>query len=362
MIEGEPRDKPQPATSPTRLALVATVCFVAGVLLLAALWYAASFFLLAFAAVLVAIVLRAEAEWVAERTPLSPGWALAAVVVAHVATLVVGVWLLAGQIADQSRELSDSLAQSVSQVRTWLEAHEWGRAALASVPTTEEPGIGGASVFSRATGLASTVFGVLGDVVIVAVLAVYLAADPRAYERGLLRVVPLRKRKRVGEVLAKLAYTLRWWMIGRLASMIAVGLLTGLGLMLLGIPLSVTVGLLAGLLDFVPNIGPLVAAVPALLLALGHGPERVLAVAALFLVIQTLEGYLLTPLVEKRTVSLRPAVTIAAQVFAALTLGGLGLVLASPLVATAMVLVSELYVRDVLGDDSAQVVADEETA
>ena len=132
--------------------------------------------------------------------------------------------------------------------------------------------------------------------------------------------------------------------------MIIIGVLTAVGLWLLGVPLALTLGLLAALLTFIPNIGPILAVVPAALLALLQSPTRALYVVLLYLGIQTVESYLLTPLMQKRTVSLPPALTIFAQVLMGILVGRIGLVLATPLTAALFVLVKMLYVEDILGD------------
>jgi predicted PurR-regulated permease PerM len=129
-----------------------------------------------------------------------------------------------------------------------------------------------------------------------------------------------------------------------------IGVLTALGLWLLGVELALTLGLLAALLTFIPNLGPVLALVPAVLLALMHSPTRALYVTLLYLAIQTVESYVLTPLVQRRTVSLSPALTITAQVALGVLLGGLGLVLATPLTILLLVLIQMLYIEDTLGD------------
>lgn len=132
--------------------------------------------------------------------------------------------------------------------------------------------------------------------------------------------------------------------------MIVIGVLTAIGLWLLGVPMAVTLALIAALLTFIPNIGPILAVVPAALLALLQSPMQVVYVCLLYFGIQTFESYLLTPLVQRRTVSLPPALTIFAQVLAAVLLGGLALSLATPMAAALVVLVRMLYLEDVLGD------------
>jgi predicted PurR-regulated permease PerM len=132
--------------------------------------------------------------------------------------------------------------------------------------------------------------------------------------------------------------------------MILVTVVTASGLALLGIPLALTLGVIAGLLEFIPNVGPIVAAIPAVLIAFLSGPQTALYVMIFFLAIQQLESYILTPLVQRRAVSLEPALIITAQLAFATTVGALGMLLATPLAAGLLVAVKMLYVEDVLGD------------
>jgi predicted PurR-regulated permease PerM len=162
--------------------------------------------------------------------------------------------------------------------------------------------------------------------------------------------VPRPRRARVEEVLQEVGTTLGHWLVGRLVSMGIIGGITTVGLWLIGVPLAPALGLLAALAEFVPNIGPFLAFVPALLLALTESTTRALAVLLLYLSVQGFESYVLTPLVEKQAVELPPALTITAQVLMAVLAGGLGLALATPLAAAVLVLVQRLYIEDTLGD------------
>ncbi len=152
------------------------------------------------------------------------------------------------------------------------------------------------------------------------------------------------------EVLGALGYTLRWWLVGRFLTMAVNGLFSGIGLWLLGIPLALGLGLLTALLNFVPNIGPILSMIPAVLLALAEGPDKALYVLVLYLVLQNLEGFVLEPLVQQCTVALPAAIVIGSQVLLGVLLGSLGVLLATPLIACLFVLVKLLYVRDTLGD------------
>jgi len=211
----------------------------------------------------------------------------------------------------------------------------------------------GGSVFSRVTGVASGVLGVLVNIVVIVTVGIYLAAEPRTYRRGLLHLVPPRHRTRAREVLGELDTTLGRWLIGRLVLMFVNGCLTALGLWFLGVPLALTLGILTGVLNFIPNFGPLIAGVPAVLIALLVSPQIALSTALLFLAVQMLDGYVFTPLVDRRSVELPPVLTISAQVLLGVLVGGIGVVLASPLVASVIVIVRMLYVEDALGDTIA---------
>ena len=146
--------------------------------------------------------------------------------------------------------------------------------------------------------------------------------------------------------------TLRRWLVGRAVLMVVNGVMTAAGLWLLGIPLALTLGTIAGLLNFVPNIGPIIAGVPAVLIAWTMGPMPALYVLVLYIVLQSLDGYVLTPLIQQRTVSLAPALTIAAQLLFGVLAGTMGLLLATPMTAAALVLINKLYLEDVLGDEA----------
>jgi len=143
-------------------------------------------------------------------------------------------------------------------------------------------------------------------------------------------------------------------MVGQLISMTAVGLSSYLGLRLLGVPLALTLAVVAFLLTFIPFIGPLLSGIPVVLVAFSQSPTLALYALLLYTAIQLFEGYVLTPNVQRRSVSLPPALTIAAQVLLGVLVGALGVTLATPLAAAGMVVVNRLYVEEVLEDDQPQ--------
>jgi predicted PurR-regulated permease PerM len=184
----------------------------------------------------------------------------------------------------------------------------------------------------------------------VILLAIYLAIEPNTYLNGFVKLFPVSKRQRTLEVLGTMGETLRQWMLGKFLAMLIIGFATTVGLEIIGVPLALTLGLIAALLTFIPNFGPIIAVTPAILFALVGSPVKALYVLGLYFGIQMVESYLITPLIERETVSLPPVLTIIFQVFMGIFVGGLGLVLASPLLAIILVLVKMVYIEDVLGD------------
>ena len=330
------------------LARVGIITSIVLVLLL--LWYAVDVLLLVFAGVLLAVFLRGLSDGVSRYTRLTEGWSLAAVIITIMLTTSGLVWWLAPSVAAQADELRRTLPESINQAEAWLSQYGWGRQLVERLPTFEEALPDRSDTFSRVTGVFSSTLSALANFVIILFVGIYLAVDSRTYTNGLVRLFPLNRRGRAREVVDELGFTLWWWLLGKVAAMIIVGCVTWLGLTILGVPLALSLGLLAGLLDFIPNIGPFIAGAPAVLIALMISPATALYVLIFYFVIQSLESYVLTPVLQQKTVKLPPALTIVAQVLLGVLTGGLGLILASPLAAVAFVLVRLLYIEDTLGE------------
>jgi predicted PurR-regulated permease PerM len=320
------------------------------VLILLLLWYAVNVLMLVFAGILVAVFLRGLSGAVTRLTGLPAGWSLAAVIITILLAVGGLVWQLAPSVVEQAGELRRALPEAVRQGEARLAEYGWGRRLIEQMPTFQEAMPNGADAFARITGIFSSTLGVVANFVIIVFVGVYLAVDGRTYLNGLVRLFPFDRRARAGEVLDELGFTLWWWLIGKALAMIIVGVVTWLGLTLFGVPLALTLGLLAGLLDFIPNIGPFLAGIPAVLIALTISPTVALYVLIFYFVIQSLESYVLTPILQHKTVKLPPALTIVAQVLLGVLVGGLGLILATPLAAVAFVLVRMLYLEDTLGE------------
>lgn len=332
-----------------RVALVNGLALLT-LLVLAALWYAHDALLLVFACVLFAILLYELAGWVHRRLRLSRQWALAVVVAVLLLVFGVGGWLMAPQIGEQADTLAQAVPDALHRLRAAMEQQPLLKRLLAGVPSPQQMQKQLMQLVPNAGLFFSGLLGALGNVVIILFVGIYFAAQPHLYIEGFVTLVPPSKRARAREVLDELSRTLARWLLGKAASMLLVGVASAAGLALLDVPLALILGLIAGLLDFIPYLGPLLAGVPAVLIAFSSDPTQALYVVLLFAGIQLVEGYLLSPLIEKRTVSLPPALTIVMQLLFGALFGMAGVALATPLTAVLAVLVSMLYVQDMLGD------------
>jgi predicted PurR-regulated permease PerM len=310
-------------------------------------WQMTDVLMLVFAAVLLAILLRGLADLVEAYTPLSGGLALGLSVLVLVIVLGGAISLFGTQISFQVGDLLTQLPQAWQSVRARIGEIAWLAPALQRIGDAL---MSGGSIVNRVSGVLSTALGVVTDVLLVIFGGLYIAAQPDLYQGGLVKLVPPPARRRIRTALRQCGVALRHWLVGQLVSMLLVGLLTGVGLWALSVPSALALGLFAGLAEFVPIVGPIVAAVPALLIALSQGTDLALWVLALFVVIQQLEGNLIQPLIQRRMVSLPPALTLFSVVAFGLLFGALGLLLAAPMTVTAFVLVRELYLREGLGE------------
>ena len=205
----------------------------------------------------------------------------------------------------------------------------------------------------------TSTFAVLGGVLFVLVMAIYVAAQPKLYHDGLMHLFPRPARRRAGEVLTAVATSLRKWLLSQLIAMLVIGVVTTGVLMALGVKAAVPLGILAGLLEFIPMIGPIMSAVPAVAMGFVDSPEKALWVALAYTVIQFAENHLLIPILMKEGVDIPPALTIIAIALMGLVFGFLGMLVAVPLLAATMVVVKMLYVEDVVGDQ-VQVLEDDD--
>ena len=323
------------------------VLFILG---LAAVWYAADALLLIFACILCAVLLYKLSDMLARRIKLKRQWSLALVVLLLFAAIGLGGWAMAPQISEQSGKLAEAVPKSIQQLKSVVEEYPLLKKLTDGLPEPEQIVKQMSSLVPNAGLFFGGVLGAIGNVVIILFVGIYFAASPHLYTNGAIKLVPQAKRRRAREVLNKIGHTLSSWLLGKSVSMLIVGTATSIGLSLLGVPLALILGIIAGLLDFVPYLGPIMAGVPAVLIAFSISPDLALYTVLLFTGVQLVEGYVLQPLIESRAVDLPPALTIVMQLVFGTLFGFAGVALATPLAAALKVLVQMLYVEDVLGD------------
>lgn len=322
------------------------------------IWQILDIFMLVFAGILLCVFLTSISGWIQEYTPLTHRWALAVTTVMLLAIIGLFGVLIAPSLIEQGQQLSQNLQSSVDSLQNTLSEQEWTQPILAWLPSSEQ--LDSSELITRISGFFSRTFGMLTNVVVILFVGFYLAFEPNLYARGLIKLTPPAYRHRAGEVLDEVAYTLRWWLAGRLATMVVIGVVATVGLYLLGIPLALFLGVLAGLLAFIPVVGPVLALIPPLLIAFTISPTRALYVFILYMILEILESYLITPIIQRKTVDLPPVLLIFLQMIFGLFFDVIGLLIAAPAAAVLVVLTKMLYVGDVLGDYDTDLPNDED--
>jgi predicted PurR-regulated permease PerM len=294
---------------------------------------------LIFAGVVLASALSAGADPLERRLGLGRTWAVAIVFVAFLLLVALGLSFFGVQLAQQMEDLVAAVTDAYQKVRAYLQHFRFFSTLFDGSQSFADP-----SAVARVAKETFTVFGGLADVVLVVVLTVYLAADPRTYRDGALALLPVSARGDVGEAMDACAVALRRWLGGQLIAMVTVGLCIGIGLWAVGVPLALPLGLLSGFLEFVPFVGPLIAAAVGLLIAFAQGPQVALYALVVYAVVQFIEGHFIVPVVQKRAAALPPALTLVAIVAFSALFGVVGLFFAVPLTVVTMILVRRLYV------------------
>jgi len=313
------------------------------------IWHIPTFFLLVFGGVLFGVLLSSLAHLLQRKTKIK--YSISLLLVLLLLVIIIGgtIWLLAPTVTQQAEELSKALPQAFQNLKTRLSQTSWGQKILEGMP--KQPGkflSSNKDVLGQITGVFSSTLSVFANLLIIIITGIYLASDPGNYKNGFIKLFPPSYRDRLHQVADQCYHTLSNWLLSRSISMVVVGVATGIGLAVLGIPLPIVLAIIAAFLNFIPNLGPYIALVPALLLAYIQGPDKALYVFLLYMGVQTLEGYVLTPMLDKKFVSMPPALLLFGQVLLGLLVGIGGILLASPIIAVLLVIVQELYVKDYL--------------
>jgi predicted PurR-regulated permease PerM len=297
-----------------------------------------------FAGVLIAVLLRTMAEPLVRYARL-PLWA--AVLIVFVGTLglftLCGFWM-APAISRQFDEMSVRLPEAIDRLRAQLISYRWTEWLLQKGESATD----GRKVLQQITHAFQITFTAAGAFVIVLFLSLYMSVQPQVYVQGIIRLLPVRSRSRAKAVFSELYRVLRVWLLTKLFTMVITGVGIGIGLWILKVPMALALGVVAGILEFIPTLGPLLSCVPAILIAFMVSPVKALEVAALYFVVQWLGNHVTTPLIQQRTLAIPPAVTLALVALLGTFFGFGGLLLSGPLTVVVFVLVKMLYVEGLL--------------
>jgi predicted PurR-regulated permease PerM len=348
-VEKKPVEKsdesgdPQPAV---RKGLEIGLGITALITALILFWWTAQVLLVFFAALFLSVFFNGLARAVQKRSSFSYPFCLAFSLLGLFSLLVIAGLIIGPAVTAQSASLSDALPKAYDQLLNEVKGLPGGDKLLGgfqqALSSSKDSNMQSAIKFA---GL--TLHGI-GGVIFAVVIGIFFASQPELYRNGFLALFPKERRPRLGEVLNELGFTLWWWLMGQLATMASVGILIGIGLTILGVPLSGTLGLIAAILAFIPSLGPFISVIPAIMLGLTISPMMGVWVALLYLGVQTLEANVITPLIQQRAISLPPAFVLGSELLMGLLLGGAGLAFATPLAAVVLVLVNMLYIQDYL--------------
>lgn len=292
---------------------------------------------------LLAVVLSGPVEILRRRkVPRALSSALILAVAALV--LVLGGWLLTPVLEKELTALVSTLPGTLSYVNEQISelANALGLETSFDLSSLSLSDLG-RQLLGGVLGLFGTLASVLVGVVVAVFLSLYLAAAPGPVVHWVTRLFPPERRSQAREVLSKIRLNLLDWLKGRLISMAIIGVLSIVALYIIGVPGALSLGIFAGLVSFVPYIGPIVSVVPPALLALAGTPTDALWVLVAYFGIQQVESYLLTPMIMEEVASVHPAVVIAAVTAFGTAFGVLGAILALPIALTGGVLVEELW-------------------
>jgi len=324
-----------------RRALI-VIALAAGAFLL---WHLRFVLVLLFGAVVIGTILRAIADPIRKWLRFPDSIAVLASVVV-VAAVIFGVgWVLGAQIVVQTQTLSEALPNAVRTVDSWLGAYGFDRPVANWL---DDLRTSGGAIVTNVGGWLSSFGSGVATLLLVLFGGIFLAMQPAFYRTGAIKLIPQAKRGLIAEAMDESETALRLWLKGQLISMVIVGVLTGAGLWLLGIESWLVLGLLAGLLEFIPFAGPILAALPGVLLSLAVSPELALWTTLMYIAVQQIEAYLIQPLVQQYAVHIPPVVLLFSLLAFALLFGIVGVVFAAPLAVVTYVLVKRLYVVETL--------------
>jgi predicted PurR-regulated permease PerM len=338
--------KNEPYTYPQKVWIAGSILSLIIIILLL-LNETFSVLLLVLAGSLIAIFFRGLGSFIQKRTGWKNSITIILSVLINTVIIVALVWLVGAKVQSQVTSLNEALPSSIENARAQLNKSQLGQSLVKQISSP--------SSLQKARSIGSTFlkssFGVFTDIYVVIFIGIFFTASPKLYINGIIQIVPVKGRDKAMEVLNKIGGNLKKWLLGKLFAMAVVFILTAVGLLIIGSPLWIALALIAGIFNFIPNFGPLIAMIPAVLIAIMQGPQTVMIVIALYIAIQVVESNFITPLAQQRLISIPPALIIIAQLLMGTLSGGWGVILATPLMVIVIVIVQELYIKKINGVD-----------
>lgn len=296
--------------------------------------------LMVFAGSLMSVYFHGLANLLKRKIRLSHKWCLLIGVLLTFSLIGLLFWFLGAKISLQVGEMAQDIPRILQEVRARLESSDIGRKLLYYVSDGS-----GEKMISSFQDVFRTSFGVVGDMYIILFIGIFFTANPALYREGIIKLVPYANKQQARDVIKRLDSTLKGWLKGMLIAMLFIASLSFIGLSIIGVPMALALAFLAGFLNFIPNFGPLIAMIPAVLIGFTVSGNTALVIALLYVAIQTVESNMITPMIQNVMIKIPPALIIISQVLFGTLTGGLGIILATPLLVVIIVLVDELYVK-----------------
>ena len=298
--------------------------------------------LMALAGSLIAVYFHGLGDIIERNTKLGRRSSMIFSIVGSLFILGVLTWFMGTKIQDQITALSNSLPQTITTAKEKLQQTPAGQKILEYLSGNHSD-----KLFATVQQFFSTSFGVLGDLYIILFLGIFFTASPALYKNGILKLIPSTNKPLARKILDRSSQILKGWLKGMMISMVLITILLPIGLNIMHVPVALVLGIITGILVIVPNFGSFAAMIPGVLLALTISTNTAILVALIYIGIQTLVGNIIAPLVQKKMMSLPPALTILGQLVMGSVAGVMGIIMAVPLLALVMILVDELYVKKI---------------
>ncbi|MDP9079142.1 MAG: AI-2E family transporter [Bacteroidota bacterium] len=342
-----PEKKPLPPKTVKELSYTEKVWHTVGIVAIVAILIliarvAFGVLLMALAGCLISVYFHGLGDVIQRKTKWKRSTCMIISIAGSFIILAFLLWFMGSKIQNQISALSDTLPQTIKDAKIKLAETPLGRKLL-------EATSGGNSdkLFATASQFFSTSFGVLGNMYIILFLGIFFTASPTMYKDGLILLIPPDHKDLTRNIINRVSISLKGWLKGTMLSMIMIIILLPIGLMIMGVPLALVLGLLAGILVIVPNFGSFAAMIPGVLLALTMGGDKAIIVALIYIGVQTLVQNIIAPIIQKKIINLPPALTIVGQLVMGVLGGAMGIIMAVPALVIVMILVDEVYVKKI---------------